>query len=239
MHHEWAAPTITLPQPPPLHLQPQQERKTLHITNVHVFAAQGVQKDQAIELNDQCKTSPCPITGTQVWGGMATSSHLIPGATVPYTPYHSPTIRLFRADNHVSQKYTSLFLPCLAASAKHWGSSLNECICASHKFLKEKGMQIFHFHSSRLWPQCNLCGCVVSSKGFQVCSDLACEINRRVKGLGFVLKYCWKASQWFPWLNKRGDLLYCSSLASRMISVQLLWDEKFRFLLQQSNNQLL
>lgn len=110
----------------------------------------------------------------------------------------------FRADNHVlSQKYTKFFLPCLAASVKHWGSKLNECVCSPHKLLKEKVMQIFHFHSSRLWPQGNLCGCVISAESFQLCSDLACEINSPVKGLGFVLKYCWKASQWFHWLKRK------------------------------------
>lgn len=111
----------------------------------------SVQKHQTIELAAWIKMCPCPPTGTQVWRGMAIYSSFLPGATVLCTPCRSPTICLFRADNPIlSQKYTVLFLPCLAASAKHWGSSRNECICASHKFLKEKVMQIFHFHSSRI-----------------------------------------------------------------------------------------
>lgn len=67
----------------PLHLQPQGERKVLHITAVHIFAAQGVQKDQAIELADGCKMCSCPITGTQAWRGIGTSSYFLPWATVP------------------------------------------------------------------------------------------------------------------------------------------------------------
>lgn len=95
-----------------LHPHPQRETKALHITDVCVFAAQDVQENGAIELLNQCNMCPCPITGTQPWRRMATSSCFLPGATVPCTPYHSPTICLFRADNHIlSQKYISLLPP--------------------------------------------------------------------------------------------------------------------------------
>lgn len=204
-----------------LQLQPPRERKALCITDTSLLPRASRKTKQLNWLTNM----RCDLAISQEYRPGEGWLHPVPfppGATVSYIPYHSPTICLFRVDNRIlSQKHTALSRPCLAASAKHWGSSLNECIWASHKFLEEKVMQIFHLHSSRLWPQGNLCGCVVSTKGFQVLSDLACEINSHVKGLGFVQKYCWKAAQWFLWLNGRGVLVYSYSLARGGISIQL------------------
>lgn len=119
MHSEWAAPIITVTQPPPsiyshgerqkhctllmyMSLLPRVSRKTKQLNwlmdedvLMRYHKNTGLERDSYIEL-----LSP--------WGNYVC------------TPYHSPTICLFRADNHIlSQKYIALFLPCLAASAKH------------------------------------------------------------------------------------------------------------------------
>lgn len=221
-----ALPTISLSQSSPFGCSYQQ-RENPYTCDIHIISAQAVQKDQATELRDQYERCLCSTIWVQAWRGMATSSPFLPGATMPDIPYYSPMC-LFRTDNHILyQKHTALFHSCLTASAEHWGSCLNECVWTSHKFWEEKVMQIFHLHSSRLWPQGNHCVCVVSAKGFQVHSDLACKINSHVKGLGFVQKYCWKETQWFLWLSSN-----TACLDSEKISIQHQLQP--RFLLQQS-----
>lgn len=211
-HKVWAMLTITLPQPLPSSCSHQEREKPCVLLTYVSLLHRASRKTKQLNWLTNVRCAHALSQEYRPGEGWLHPVLFPPGATALYIPYHSLTICLFRVDNRIlSQKHTALFRPCLAASVKHWGSSLNECIWASHKFLEEKVMQIFHLHSSRLWPRGNLCGCVVSAKGFQVLSDLACEINSHVKGIGFVQKHCWKAAQWFLWLNRREVLLYSYS----------------------------
>lgn len=150
MHNKWAVPSSTLPLPPPSicrHKEREKHCTVLMYTSLLPRVSRNT--EQLIRLTD----ARCAHVLSQEHGpgerwlhpvafSLGQMCYVVPIVALPYACLG--LIIMFFPRN------TLHCFSCLAASSTHGGSSLNECICASHKFLKEKVMQIFHFHSSRL-----------------------------------------------------------------------------------------
>lgn len=138
---------------------------------------------------------------------MALSRYFLPRATVPVLPsqpHHAHLgliIMLFPKNTHWKHC-------CFSVWQLQWSTEEAAWMIAHHINSWKKRLCKYFISTAASFDLRATSVAVLSLLRPSNCAQIwlrliSDEINSHVKGLGFVLKYCWKASQWFHWLKRK------------------------------------